>query len=231
MSGNNKRPSPGLTKLEESDPYRALNFVLDRVLARMRVILWPFRLLTRAANLVSACVWVLSNEHTKRSFGHCGVGVRIHGRFFASAPENLHIGDNVHINSNAFLRAEGGLTIGDNVHISRNLLVYTMNHDYEGACLPYDQNKSTRPVRIERNVWIGMNVVITPGVTIGEGAIIGMGSVVARDVKPLEIVGTARQRVLKHRDPEHYAELDRARRYGGMSGYPLPSDRSRKPGE
>lgn len=201
--------------------YRLINYLLDGALSRARFVLWPFRALTRLTGAVGGGVWLLSNEYTKRRFARCGSGVRIHGRFFVSAPNNLHVGNNVHINSNAFLRAEGGLFIEDNVHISRNLVVYTMNHDYEGECLPYDAGKMLKPVRIGKNVWIGMNVVIAPGVTIGEGAIIGMGAVVARDVAPLAVVGSAPQRELKQRDPEHYRRLENAGRYGGMSGYPL----------
>jgi len=200
--------------------HRAVDFALDRLLAPVRPLLAPVHFGMQAAGAASAALWLLANEYRKRHFARCGEGVRIHGRFTVTAPERLHLGDNVHINTNAFLRAEGGLYIGDNVHISRNLVVYTMNHDYAGECLPYDHNHVPKPVRIDRNVWIGMNVVVTPGVTIGEGAIVGMGAVVAKDVEPLAIVGSAPQRVLKHRDPEHYAALEAAGRYGGMSGYP-----------
>jgi maltose O-acetyltransferase len=199
--------------------YRVATFILDRVIARARFILWPFALLTRIARVVGALVWLLSNEYQKSKFGRCGTGVRIYGRFFVSCPERLEVGDNVHINSNAFLRAEGGLRIDDNVHISRNLLIYTINHNYEGESLPYDSTVIARAVHIERNVWIGSDVIVTPGVTVGHGAIIGMGSVIAKDVAPLSIVGTAPQRVLKLRDRAHYEEAERAGRYGGMSGH------------
>lgn len=201
--------------------YRLMNWLLDRVLARARIVLCPFRIVTGAWRVVSRLVWTLSNEYAKRSFGHCGEGVRIHGPFFVTAPEKLFVGDNVHINANAFLRAEGGLHIGDNTHISRNLTVYTMNHAYEGRCLPYDSDRILKSVRIGRNAWIGMNVSVVPGVTIGDGAIIGMGTSVAQDVPPLGVVGSAPQRVVKMRDEDHYEASDAGRRYGGMSGYPL----------
>ena len=143
-------------------------------------------------------------------------------------PGALEIGNNVHINAGAFLRAEGGLRIDDNVHIGRNLLVYTINHNYEGANLPHDNTVLARPVRKERNVWIGAHVVIAPGVTIGEGAIVAMGAVIAKDIKPLSIVGAAAQRSLKTRDQAHYDKTDKLGHYGTMSGFrfhPKPSDR------
>lgn len=201
--------------------FTALDFVLDRVLGPVRWALWPIWALTKTLTWTLNSVWLLSNEYAKRRFSHCGTGVRIYGRLTVSAPDALHVGDNVHINSNALLRAEGGLHIGDNVHISKNLVVYTMNHNYHGDCLPYDAGLLKKPVRIEDNVWIGMNVVVAPGVTIGEGAIIGMGCVVAKDVAPLSIVGSAPQRELKTRDIAHYRRLATAKQYGGMSGYPV----------
>lgn len=132
--------------------------------------------------------------------------------------ENCVFGSNVHIGNNAFIRAEGGLRIGDNTHISRNLLLYTINHRYNGRRLPYDEEIVHRPVEIGRNVWIGMNVCITPGTKIGEGAIIGMGCVVSGEVPPLAIVGSEKWRILARRDEAEYRELEMAGEYGGADG-------------
>jgi acetyltransferase-like isoleucine patch superfamily enzyme len=48
-------------------------------------------------------------------------------------------------------------------------------------------SRSTRPVRIGRNCWIGNSTHIMKGVTIGEGAIIGANSVVISDVPPFAL--------------------------------------------
>ena len=199
--------------------YRFVSFVIDRILAPARWLLFPFGLAGRVGKFIHTGFWLLCNEYAKSKFSRCGNAVRIYGRFYVSAPEKLQIGDNVHINSGAFIRAEGGLRIDDNVHIGRNLLVYTINHNYEGENIPYDNTVVKRLVHIERNVWIGAHVIITPGVTIGEGAIVGMGSVIAKDVEPLTIVGVASQRDLKTRDRDHYQRIDQLGHYGGMSGY------------
>jgi len=45
-----------------------------------------------------------------------------------------------------------------------------------------------RPVKIERNVWIGFDVCVLPGVTVGQGSIVGARSVVIEDVPPFTIV-------------------------------------------
>lgn len=211
---------------KKSTPFiiRAANFCLDRLLPPLRFALFPFKWLTRFWAGLAQLIWLLSNEYSKGSFGSCGRGVRIYGPLRLSAPQKIHLGDNVHINAGAFIRAEGGLKIGDNTHISRNLVLYTMNHDYQGQRLPYDEGKILKPVEIGRNVWIGMNVVIAPGVTIGDGAIIGMGSVVAQDVPALAVVGGQPVRVLKQRAADHYQALEQQGRYGGMSGYAWRED-------
>jgi maltose O-acetyltransferase len=138
----------------------------------------------------------------------------------------MHVGNNVHINRRAFIRAEGGLNIGDNVHIASNVTIYTINHNYGGTAIPYDQSFINKAVVIEKNVWIGINVTIIPGVTIGEGAIIGAGSVVSRDVASLAIVGSEPFRVIKYRNQTHYVELDEAKLYGGVDGYLYGSDKT-----
>jgi maltose O-acetyltransferase len=198
---------------------RFANTFLDQVIPPIRWLLFPFKWLTRIVEIMLQLVWLLSNEYSKRSFGLCGKGVRIYGRFRVTSPQHLYLGDNVHINDNAFIRAEGGLKIGDHTHISRNVVIYTMNHEYEGTRLPYDEHKVLKSVEIGRNVWIGMNVAIVPGVTIGDGAIVGMGSVVTHDLPPLAVIGNQPPRLLKERDSAHYEALDQAGAHGGISGH------------
>lgn len=150
-----------------------------------------------------------------------GRDVHIYRPFKLTGGANAEIHDNVHIGTNAFIRAEGGLVIGENTHISRNLVLYTINHRTDGACLPYDDENIPRPVRIGRNVWIGMNVCITPGSEIGDGAIIGMGTVVAGAVPPLAVYVGAKGRIIGYRDKQHYEECESNGQYSGVNGRPL----------
>lgn len=49
----------------------------------------------------------------------------------------------------------------------------------------YDRTRavgSTKPIRLEQNVWIGDGAIICKGVTVGENSIVGAGSVVVNDV-------------------------------------------------
>ena len=101
--------------------------------------------------------------------------------------------------------------------------MYTVNHDYNGRLLPYDDNYIKRPVRIGRNVWIGFGVTILPGSVIEDGAIIGAGTTVAGRVLKGDIIGGSIGKVIKSRDMHHYGELDKSLAYSGHGGRPIGS--------
>lgn len=162
--------------------------------------------------------WAGYSEHLLNQVPLLGAGVKVNGKLNMTGAKYAVVGNNVHIGDNAFIRAEGGLVIGDNTHISRNVTIYTINHDYEGEALPYDDQYRYRPVTIGRNVWIGMGVTVAPGTRIGDGAIIGMGATVAGEIPAMSIVASASYQVLKERDRAHYERLDMDRLYGGASG-------------
>jgi acetyltransferase-like isoleucine patch superfamily enzyme len=158
-----------------------------------------------------------NRKYLKRMKG-CGSGSGIYGNVHITGLEFMEIGSNVHIGNNAYIRAEGGLNIGDNTHISRNLVLYTINHDYEGEHLPYDEQLIKKSVEIGRNVWIGMNVCIAPGTKIGDGCIVGMGTVVSGNVPSLSIIGSEKWRIIGHRDSSRYLKHDTDEAYGGPNG-------------
>ena len=99
--------------------------------------------------------------------------------FYTDCGVNISLGKNVFINSNCKFQDQGGIIIGDNVLIGHNVVIATINHDY-------NPNKRAdmylKPVKIGNNVWIGSNTVILPGVTIQDGSIIGAGSIVTKDI-------------------------------------------------
>ena len=58
-----------------------------------------------------------------------------------------------------------------------------------------------RPIRIQRNVWIGFDACVLPGVTIGEGSVVGARSVVSEDVPPFTVVAGNPARVVRQLAP------------------------------
>lgn len=63
----------------------------------------------------------------------------------------------------------------------------------------------SRPIRIERNVWIGFDACVLPGVTIGEGSIVGAKSVVAENVPAFTVVAGNPARVIRELEPDERA--------------------------
>lgn len=154
----------------------------------------------------------------RRQLKVVGEGVDFKGDAVVTTPKMMIAESNVHIGNNAYFHTDGGLYIGENTHISRNVTIYTTNHAWQGARLPYDEKMVDRPVIIGRNVWIGMNVSICPGARIGDGAVIGLGSVVAGEVPAGAVYVSEKGRVVGQRDPNHYRRLDDDRSYGGSGG-------------
>ena len=56
-----------------------------------------------------------------------------------------------------------------------------------------------KPVRIEKDAYVGSNAVVMPGVTIGEGAVVGASSLVIKDVEPYHVVVGVPARVMGKR--------------------------------
>lgn len=162
-----------------------------------------------------------SNNVLSKRLGSFGKKSEFKGVAYISGAKNVHIGANVHIGENCYFKGEGGIVIQDNCHISRNLTIYSVNHNYEGTALPYDNTTIKRKVIIEKNVWIGMNVNIVPGVIVGEGAIIGLGATVTKNVPKCAIVGGNPAVVIKYRNIDHYNSLDSKGAYGGKGGRPI----------
>jgi maltose O-acetyltransferase len=77
---------------------------------------------------------------------------------------------------------------GKNGLIGPNVQIYTANHPLKASERIIGTGRearyltSTKPVKIEDNVWIGGNSVIFPGVVIGNNVTIGAGSVVTKNI-------------------------------------------------
>ena len=114
-----------------------------------------------------------------------------------------------HVNFNGMKILGGGtVNIGNYFHSGSECMMITVNHNYEGEKIPYDNTYILKTVNIGDCVWIGSRVTITGNVTIGDGAIIAAGSVVCKDIPAYAIAGGNPAKVIKYRDIEHYKYLE-----------------------
>lgn len=158
------------------------------------------------------------NQKYQQKIKNIGESVYFNGISKILGLKYITIGHNVHIGNNAYIKGHGGLYIGNNTHISRNLTLYTVNHNYEGDYLPYDNSNIKKKVIIEDNVWIGMNVTILPGSHIKEGAIVGAGAVVAGTIEKCSIYGATKAHKIMKRDELHYENLKQNKLFSGRNG-------------
>ena len=100
----------------------------------------------------------------------------------------LEIGNNVGI-SGSTINSTTRISIGDNVLIGSGCLITdTDSHPLSPIDRDNKRTPKSKPISIERNVFIGARTIVLKGVTIGEGSVVGAGSVVSKDVPPYSIV-------------------------------------------
>ena len=114
-----------------------------------------------------------------------GKNVSLYSGFEIRSAHKLVIGKNSIIGFKAVLDCREGLEIGDYVNFSSEVMVWTMQHDYNSPDFAGQGGKVT----IGTRAWISARAIILPGVTIGEGAVVAAGAVVTKDVAPFTVVG------------------------------------------
>ena len=102
----------------------------------------------------------------------------------------MEIGAHVSIGTNCFLSADaGGVVIGDYCMISPNVTIIGNNYRYDRLDVPIaTQEKTSKGIRIGRDVWVGAGVSILDGSEIGDGVIISPNSVVSKSIPARAIV-------------------------------------------
>lgn len=153
------------------------------------------------------------------------------GTMFDVGPSGrVTLGDHALVHG-ARIICDRSVEIGDHCLISWNVIIMDNDraprdadarkeilHRFAGRGQDLCDVAVARPVRIERNVWIGFDSCIMPGVTVGEGSIVGARSVVFEDIPPYSIAVGNPARVIRTIERDDAAEaLARARaEVGGM---------------
>lgn len=130
-----------------------------------------------------------------------GRNFKVFGRLDVQGPGRVVIGDNVTVNmrvtpfthdrdavisvgNHCFLNGTRfgcriSITIGDDCILAEARIMDTNYHSTRADRWNPEAPVTTRPVRIERNVWIAADVAVLPGTTVGENSVIGIGSICA----------------------------------------------------
>ena len=109
----------------------------------------------------------------------------VYGTFHIRTPSKISIDEGTVIGHGVTLDGRNGITIGKNVNFSSEVMIWTMQHDYNDPHF----GPVGGPVTIHDYAWISVRAIILPNVTIGEGAVVAAGAVVTKDVEAYTIVG------------------------------------------
>ena len=91
----------------------------------------------------------------------------------------IRIGDDCHLGIGTLVHAKAGVEIGDDALVAQYVAIRDHDHGTSDPALPYrSQGFVTAPVRLGRNVWLGVKVTVLKGATVGDGAVVGANAVV-----------------------------------------------------
>lgn len=101
---------------------------------------------------------------------------------------SIRIGNNVFVGRGCEFNICHSLRVGDDCLIGSGCKFIDAKHGTIVSDEPMNrQSRSSAPIILEEDVWLGVNVVVLKGVVIGRGAIVGAGAIVTKSVPPCEI--------------------------------------------
>ena len=113
---------------------------------------------------------------------------------------DIEIGENANIGFNCEIFSASKVILGRNNLYAAYCYLIGGEHTYERTDVPVlEQERVSRGIRVEDNVWLGASVKINDGVTVGRDAIIGTSAVVRDDIPEFSIAVGIPAKVVKSR--------------------------------
>lgn len=125
-------------------------------------------------------------EILHRLFGKCSELTFIEPSFRCDYGFNIFIHGLAVINYNCVILDTSPVHIGENAFIAPGVCLACAGHSVDPAQRA-EGISTSKPITLEKDVWIGANAVVCGGVTIGQGSVIGAGSVVTKDIPPMVV--------------------------------------------
>lgn len=123
-----------------------------------------------------------------------------HG-FTLESSGHLEVGERTVFGHHCTVAADRSVVIGEHCLIGEMVSIRDHDHafgDSGGSII--DQGRTTAPVRIGDDVWIGAKATVTRGVTIGSGSVVGAHAVVTHDLPPGCVAVGIPAKVIRMRD-------------------------------
>ncbi|MBN1850864.1 MAG: acyltransferase [Deltaproteobacteria bacterium] len=111
----------------------------------------------------------------------------------------IHLGHHIRIDRGCTFVSYSEISIQDYAIIGEFVSIRDANHGMSRRGPMRFQPRISKPIRIERDVWIGRGACILPGVTIGEGTVIGPNSVVKHSIPPYSVAAGIPAKIIKQR--------------------------------
>jgi len=143
---------------KKNEPSNWLEYLFSPTTTNLRLVNFFFQKIMRVNAEVPFMVHYTS-QVSKTVF--LGKGV---AQFFANS-------------GNCYIQGINKVYIGDHTLFAPGIKIISANHDKNDL---KKHDKTTAPIIIGKNCWIGANVVILPGVTLGDNVIVAAGAVVSK---------------------------------------------------
>ena len=148
-------------------PSNIIEYMFSPTTTNIRLVNFFFQKLLRINNGVPFMVHFTS---TVSKYVYLGKGV---ATYFANS-------------GNCYIQGINKIYIDDYTIFAPGVKIISANHDKKNISL---HDKSTRPIRIGKNCWLGTNCVILPGVELGDNVIVAAGAVVSKSFPDNVIIG------------------------------------------